>query len=362
MTTGSSEAGCRNEAVEKAVRAALMRIDDFIGGARLILPSAKYRHACDHLLSNQRPSTKTAVLFLMFYWLESPDWDFKSVPVGIRGKFGDKLLSEQLTTRCITLHQRIVAFGENLGWKGNVRKFDLQTDPRFSGFLSIIHDAPPIERKRIADYVAQKFAESKSEAAPLPPIGPEILSFARAKALFYSLAALHTEGHVQQFLVAALLCEFRRRYGSEIRTHHPHAADQFDETAGDIEEFRDSQLIAAYEVTVRDDWENRINNFRDKMDRYALPKYVIIAANVNRNGRWAVPANMILSLEPYGRDIAVIDIQDVMNFFAAELSANELRASVNKCYEYLSDRNLSGRDDIMRAYRETVSGWLDEVT
>jgi hypothetical protein len=361
MTTSSEGSGGRNESVGKAVQAALSRIDDFIGGSQLSLPAAKYRRACDELLNNQRPSIKTAVLFLLFYWLESPDWDLKNVPIGIRGKYGDKLLSEQLTNRSITLHQRIVAFGENLGWKGNVREFNLHTDPRFSAYLSAILDAAPSQRKKIADYIAYKFAESKSEAAPLPPIGPEVLSFARAKSLFYTLLSLHTEGHVQQFLIAALLSEFRKRYGSDIHTHHPHAADRFDETAGDIEEFRESQLVAAYEVTVRSDWENRINNFRDKMDRYHLSKYVIIAANVNSNGRWAVPANLALALEPYGRDIAVVDIQDVVNFLAADLSANELRASVNKCYEYLSDRKLSGRNDFMRAYQSAVSEWLDGV-
>ena len=87
MTKSESTSAGRNASVEKAVQSALSRIDDFIGGATLALPAAKYRHACDEFLGNQRPSTNTAMMFLMFYWLEAPNWDLKSVPVGVRGKY-----------------------------------------------------------------------------------------------------------------------------------------------------------------------------------------------------------------------------------------------------------------------------------
>ncbi len=107
-------------------------------------------------------------------------------------------------------------------------------------------------------------------------------------------------GHIQQFLIAALLHEYRRRYSIEITTHHPHAADKFDETAGDIEERRDGQLGRAYEVTVRDDWKNRISNFKKKMDRFGLSKYIIIAAGINTDSEWKEQATMALKLEPYG--------------------------------------------------------------
>jgi len=192
-------------------------------------------------------------------------------------------------------------------------------------------------------------------------VGADVLTFVRAKVLFYALLAVRSEGHVQQFLIAALLHEYRRRHSIEIRTHHPHAADKFDDTAGDIEEFRDGELTRAYEVTVRDDWKNRITNFQRKMDRFRLRKYVIIASGINADEEWSVPATMALNLEKHGRDIAVVDINDVVNFLAAELTAMELQAAVNKAYEFLAAKKLSGREDFKQAYREIVSAWLTEA-
>src|SRR5262249_43247272 len=158
-------------------------------------------------------------------------------------QYGDKLLSEQLTQRHITLHDNITAFAENLGWKGNVRNVNLSRDPRFNEFLAAVADADPNERRRIADYLAARFAESRRDSAPLPPIGSDVLTFARAKALFYRLLDIQSEGHIQQFLIAALLHELRRRHTIEVVTHHPHAADRFDDTAGDIEERHEGRLV-----------------------------------------------------------------------------------------------------------------------
>ncbi len=349
----------RNILVERAVAGALQKVDDFISGEKVELPNPKHRRACDELLEQQSPSVRTASLFLTFYWLEDPKWDLKTVPVGIRGEHGDKKLSEELTNRNITLHGSITAFGENLGWKGNVRNVVLSRDPRFNKFLEQVADADPDERRRIAHYLAQRFAESKVEATPLPPVGPDVLTFARAKALFHHLLGLPSEGHVPQFLIAGLLHEYRRRHTIEVRTHHPHAADKYDEIAGDIVEVWDNRVVRAYDVTARDDWKNRISNFRNKMDRFGLPKYVIIATGVNEDEEWSVPAKMALALEPYGRDIAVVDIHDVVNFLSAELTPEELRAAVNKTYDYLSDQKLSGREDIKAAYRDAVRQWLD---
>lgn len=353
--------GQRNDAVEAAVHAALDRIDAFIAGEEVKLPSAALLEACNALLSQQRPSAQTAGLFLAFYWLQNEAWDGDSVPVGIRGKYGDKLLSEELTLRSITQHGAITAFGENLGWKGNVRGFHLSTDARLMAFMAALKGADPRGRRRVADYLAQRFAASRVEEKPLPNVGADVLTFVRAKVLFYALLAVRSEGHVQQFLIAALLHEYRRRHSIEIRTHHPHAADKFDDTAGDIEEFRDGELTRAYEVTVRDDWKNRITNFQRKMDRFRLRKYVIIASGINADEEWSVPATMALNLEKHGRDIAVVDINDVVNFLAAELTAMELQAAVNKAYEFLAAKKLSGREDFKQAYREIVSAWLTEA-
>ncbi|MGA2001169.1 MAG: DNA cytosine methyltransferase [Terriglobales bacterium] len=350
----------RNLSVEKAVTAALNRIDDLLAGAKLELPSANYRRAIDDMMSGQSPSVRTAFLFLVFYWLADRNWNQRGVPVGTRGVYGDKKLCDQLTIRGITLHGAITAFGENLGWKGNVRRFDLSQDARFhviKEFKGIASE----ELRRVADYIASRFAESRVLARPLPAVGDEVLTFAKAKLLLHKLIATPSEGHIQQFLIAALLWVHRQRYGFEIETHHPHASDTFDGTAGDIEEKSKGILVRAYEVTVRDDWMNRISDFRGKMDTYGLQKYVIIASNINANPEWSEPAKLLTNLEPYGRDIAVVDILDVLNVFAAELSATELRTAVNRAFEYISNRKLCGRADVRDAFHAVVSDWLDKV-
>src|SRR6266849_2326376 len=106
----------RNLQVEDAVTQALERIDHFIAGGKVALPTAPHRRACEELLDGQRASVKVAAMFLMFYWLRAEDWDRDSVPVGTRGTYGDKRLSEELTRRHITLHDHLTAFAENLGW------------------------------------------------------------------------------------------------------------------------------------------------------------------------------------------------------------------------------------------------------
>lgn len=351
----------RNARVERAVHQALERVDSFISGARVTLPTAVHRRAIEALLDSRSPSVKTAALFLSFYWLEDPDWDLDTVPIGVRGQHGDKLLSEQLTRRAITLHGAITAYDENLGWKGNVRSVRLSNDPRFQGFLAAIRDASPAERRRIADFFAQRFAETKVESSPLPPVGPNVMTFVRAKMLFAKLLDIPSEGHIQQFIIAALLFELRKGQGIDVLTHHPHAADRYDDTAGDIVEIQHDKVMRAYEVTVRQDWENRISNFRTKMDRFGLPKYIIVASGVNVSRTWSVPAEMALRLEAYGRDITVVDIRDVTNFLAAELSAAQLRSAVNKAYDYLGDPSLCGREDLKLEYRKAVRDWLDSV-
>ncbi len=132
--------------------------------------------------------------------------------------------------------------------------------------------------------------------------------------------------------------------------------------AGDIEEHEKGELRRAYEVTLRPEWKARISGFQHKMDKFRLSKYVIVARGVNNDEDWAVPAKLALKLEPYERDIAVIDILDVLHFLAAELSADELREAVNKCYEYLSDLKLCGRPKFIAKYREVVHGWLGETS
>lgn len=352
----------RNVLVERAVDDALARIDAYIDGDKLhALPSAGARAAMNSQLDHGSNSVRLASLFFVFYATVDADWDCNAIPTGIRGPYGDKRLATQLGLRSITLHNAITAFGENLGWKGNVANARLQDDVRFDTFARTLAGLDPAQRGKCAEYMAAKFAESRKVVAPLPPVGDDVLTYARARQLFYSLIAIPSEGNVQQFLIAALLFVHRQRYGYEIRTHHVHASDRFDTTAGDIEEILNGDLVRAYEVTVRPDWKNRVGDFRKKMDTASLRKYTIIASDVNCDDDLAEPAEMIRFLQPYGRDIAVVDIHDFLNVFAMELTADELRRAVTQTYSYLTTPNLCGRADIIERFNGAVEGWLDDA-
>lgn len=350
----------RNTTVEQAVRLILERVDSFISQEKVTLPKPPLRKACDAQLSHRSGSVRLASLFLANYAICDSSWNCESVPTGIRGQYGDKLLAEELTRKHVTMHDAITAFGENLGWKGNVANVRLSSDPRFADFTKALSKASAAERKTMADYMCARFAESRRQMQPLPPVGDDVLTFAKAKQLFTRLIGLPSEGHVQQFLVAAMLSVHLERYGIEIRTHHPHAADKYDETAGDIEELHDGRVMRAYEVTVRPDWKNRLSVFRAKMDRWKLRKYVIIAEGVNADEELAEPANLIKFLRPTGRDIAVVDIYDLAIVMAAELSARELRTVVNLGYDYLGQPKLCGRAEFLEGYRRIVDEWLDQ--
>jgi hypothetical protein len=351
----------RNVNVERAIRLTLGRIDDFLAGQEVKLPVPSLRHACDQLIDKQSASTLTACLFLVFYKLVEPTYDFTGQPVGSRGKYGDKWLCEELSKRHLTLHKNIKAYFENIGSKGSVRNFNPTHDARYKQFLTIAGGASRGELKKAADYLAAKFAESQKLIQPLPTVGADVLTFARAKRLFHRLISIPSEGFIPQFLITALLVEFRRKEGIEVATHHPHAADTFDKVAGDIEERLHGRLFRAYEVTVRDDWKNRVSGFKSKMDKFGLTKYTIIASRVKADERWYSPAKLISSLEEYGRDIAVLDIEEVLNFMAAELAPKELRESVNEVFKYLSNPKLCGRQDLMDTYRAAIDEWLDEA-
>ena len=352
----------RNTLVEQAVDLVLARIDAFIEGEKLAaLPSPRARAAADAQLAHGSNSVRLASLFLIFYATVDAGWDGNSIPTGIRGQYGDKRLATELGLRNITLHNAITAFGENLGWKGNVTAARLQGDNRFDGFSRALAKMDAADRQRAADYMAARFAESRMVIPPLPPVGDDVLTYARARQLFYALLAIPSEGNIQQFLIAALLHEHRARYGYEIRTHHVHASDKFDTTAGDIEELHGGDLLRAYEVTVRPDWKNRVGDFRAKMDAAGLKKYTIIASNVKSDDELAEPASMIRFLEPFGRDIAVVDIHDFADVFAIELTADELRRAVNQTYSYLMTPSLCGRADIIGRFSDAVAGWLDQA-
>lgn len=353
----------RNVHVEHAVDAALSYIDRLIGGEKLAaLPASPIRQIADAQLQ-QGASVKVASLFFVFYAMQDKAWNRDSLPKGIRGKYGDKRLATGLGLRSITLHGAITAFGENLGWKGNVDAVRLQSDKaRFAKFSAAIAGMSQEQLGSLAAYLAFRFADSRQVVAALPPVSDDVLTFARARQLFYALLTIPSEGNIQQFLIASLLFIHRSRYGYEVRTHHVHASDKFDGTAGDIEEFFRGDLHRAYEVTVRPDWKNRVGDFKAKMDAFGLKKYTIIASNVGSDEDLAEPAEMIRFLEPFGRDIAVVDIHDFVNVFAMELTAEELRRAVNQTYSYLTTPSLCGRPDVIARFSTAVSRWLDSVS
>src|SRR5918911_3493541 len=175
----------RNVNVERAIALALERIDYFLAGGEVELPTPEGRHASDRLLEGQSASTITACLFFTFYRLIEPSYNFTRQPVGSRGKFGDKWLCEELSKRSLTLHNNIKAYFENIGSKGGVENFNPAQDPRYRAYLTTLVQLPLDELKRVADYLSAKFAESQRLIQPLPSVGAEVLTFARAKLLFH---------------------------------------------------------------------------------------------------------------------------------------------------------------------------------
>ena len=159
----------RNALVERAVDEALARIDAFIEGDKLAaLPNATARAAMDGQLGHGSNSVRLASLFFVFYSTVDPAWDCNSIPTGIRGTYGDKRLATQLGLRSITLHNAVTAFGENLGWKGNVTNSRLQNDVRFDVFARALAGLNAEQRTLCADYMAARFGESRKVISPLP--------------------------------------------------------------------------------------------------------------------------------------------------------------------------------------------------
>lgn len=349
----------RNENIEKAVDLLIEKIDDISRGVEPPVPTASKLKSLFDQVKVQSGSVRLACAFFVSYSYIDHTWDFKTVPVGIRGKYGDKRLSVALTSRHVTFHNSVTAFGENLGTKGNVRNFVLSTDPRFSGFLTGLSKLTIEERKSLVNHVAWVIHSSIVLPKALPDLPRNYLTYARSLNLCEILLEIHSEGHIQQFLVAAFLEIHRKRFGHRVLTHHPHASDKFDRTKGDIEEFRDYGLVAAYEVTVRDDWKNRLTDFETKMREAGLHKYVIFASNVRSDVQLRPAKNLIDYVDKLGYDLAIVDILDFFSVFCAELTNEELVSAFNRAYQLLSDPDLSGRSDFMEKYRAATNEWLD---
>jgi hypothetical protein len=350
----------RNVHVEQSVDLLLDLVDRSISGATLGSPAkATTRALFDDHVDTHGGSVRLACAFLTAYSIVDKNWDYRSVPTGIRGTYGDKKLASSLTFRHVTFHKNITAFGENLGWKGAVRQFDLSQDTRFAVFIKGIASLPAEEKLRLLNHVAWKIATSRVVPQALPPLPGSYLSYARSLCLCESLLAVPSEGHIQQLLVASFLEIHRKRFGHRVQTHHPHASDTFDGTKGDIEEFRDYELVATYEVTVRSDWKNRLLDFGKKIRETNLQKYVIFAAGVRTDSDLCPATSLITFVDQLPFDLAVVDIRDFFSVFCAELQKEEISAAFNRAYDLLSDPRLSGREDILSKYRDATNLWLE---
>lgn len=350
----------RNRAVEAAVELLLDLVDRLAAGQSLGVPCpAPIQRLFDEHTAEQGGSVRLACAFLAAYAVTDPDWDYVSVPTGVRGVYGDKRLANALTLRHVTFHKSITAFGENLGWKGAVRQFDLSTDPRFAPFLEGLRRLTAEQRVSLVRHIAWRLSCSRALPQALPPLPGEYLSYARSLDLCEQLLEVPSEGHVQQFLVAAFLEVHRRRFGHSITTHHPHASDRFDGTKGDIEEHRDYTLLAAYEVTVRDDWKTRLADFGKKAAEGKLPKYVILAAGVRSDPDLHPASRLAEFVSGLPFDLAVVDLEDFFSVFCAELYREELRLAFNRAYALLAEPHLSGRVDLLDKFRTVANTWLE---
>jgi len=350
----------RNKNVQHAVDLIIELVDKLANGETLGKPtSAKVKNLFDHQVQAHGGSVRLACVFLSTYSLIDPTWDYTSVPTGIRGQYGDKRLASELTFRRVTFHNSITAFGENLGWKGSVKQFDLSKDPRFATFLTGLKGLTPDVRRGLLNHIAWRLQASRTIPQALPPLPKTYLSYARSLSLCEQILLIPSEGHIQQFLVTAFLEIHRKRFGHRIATHHPHASDKFDGAIGDIEEFREDELVAAYEVTTRNDWKNRLADFGKKISEGKLPKYVIFAAGVRADSDLYPASRFIDFVERLSFDLAAVDLSDFFTVFCAELYRDEIGFAVNRAYQLLADPRLSGRDDFLRLYREVTDAWLD---
>ena len=352
--------GGRNINIEAAVDSVLSALDKLIDGEPLASPvPGKIKAIFDRATGSAKGSVRLAVIFFIAYSLISDQWNFESIPVGIRGGRGDKKLAAGLTLRYVNFHMAVTAFGENLGWKGNVRNANLTTDPRFQTFIGELRSLSAIEKFQLFNQAVWTLFQTRAVPKALPTLPEKYLTYSRSLALCEDLVALPTGGHVQQFLVAAFLTLHRRRIGNTVKTHHPHASDKFDNSCGDIEEQRGTDLVAAYEVTVRDDWKNRLPDFQAKMARGGLSKYVIIASNIHTDPQLSSARKILDFTRSIEFDLAIVDIRDFFSVFCAELTKDEISLAINLTYEFLIRPDLCGIQIYQNQFQTVVEEWTE---
>lgn len=350
----------RNIAVGNAVDKIIHILDNLISGnSPSRVPSTETKNKIDVFLkTTSSGSVILASTFLLSYSTLVENYKFTTVPTGVRGKYGDKKLSNELNRRHVTIHNRIVAFGENLGWKGNVINFDLSKDDRFS-ILQFFSKLSQKNKEVALHYLVWNIYDSISKPKAIPKFSGSYLTYGRCVKLFDKIIRKKSEGYFPQFLISAIL-KVHRNGMTDIVTHHPHAADKYDNAVGDIEEYYNEKLIAAYEVTVRPDWRNRIESFREKMLNHGLNKYVIIAGDVASNNSTNSVDALLKFTESTGFDLAVVDIFEFIRVFAADMTTDQLIKVINTTHEYLLDDKLCGRVKMIDDFQKMINRFIKE--
>jgi hypothetical protein len=300
-------------------------------------------------------SDKPALLFLLAYKVLNPDHDISAIPRGWRP--ADKQLCAALTEGGYTLHSNVTAFGENMGTKGQADRYNFFERPRTGQVLEYIANyrgqlAPALS------YIAWRFKKSHTPPVRIEPLGSDELTFTRAYAKAHKLIFTESGGHFPQFLVAALLRALHEQWGTQLRvvTHHPHASDTSDRTAGDLELFDErGEIVDAFEVTIRPDWKNRRPDLLKKMAAFGLSRYHVICF-FEGDVQLSNPESLDAYMSELGQDISVVDIRA---FTASTLMSltRQNRVRVFELLEgYIRDRQLSGVPEYVAKLKQIVEG------
>jgi hypothetical protein len=325
----------------KAATFALDRIDSFKVGSPPPAIDKDLRAAIDAMMGRANKSDRPALLFLAAYKHLHPEHDADDVPSGWRPV--DKNLCVALTERGLTLHGNITSYAENMGIKGQASSFSLFSRKPLGDILKMMQANK--NAKAVLDYVAWLFAQSYREEAEPVDLGKGYLTFIRAEQVCLELLGKPTQGHIQQFLIAALLTAYHSDPGWEVRTHHPHGSDKSDKTAGDVEVFDDSEkLVEAYEVTVRPDWKNRKADLRAKAEANRPAAYILVCERTGDPDLEA-PENLESFMTSVGGDIAVIDIRAFVSVLLVQLDSEGRKRALQTLQALVRDKDLCGVPD-----------------
>ena len=338
-----------------AVTRALAQIDAGRAEASKSLSTAARKVLNAVLDSKRNASDKAALLYLLAYKLEVPDWNLRRVPPGWRP--ADKVLAAGLTERGLTLHSNITSFAENMGIKGNASEYDFfKQRPRLGPALEHF-DRHANEVPAAFAYVAQRFKESYHAPVQISSPGPDELVYTAALDIANRLIAANSGGHLPQFLVAGILKAFHRQFNTafDVRTYHPNASDQSGHAAGDIEVVNAAgEVVAGFEVTVRPDWKNRRPDLVKKMRAFGLRSYNVVCLIAAEDPDLGDPARLHRYVKELGQDIAVADIRAFVAIMLQSLDREHRKIAFGYVEEYVRDPRLCGIPGIVEEFKSIM--------